>query len=154
MCGKKADTIKRWGRSPEYHVFLFQEPVHDICQTNHDAAVISPSIPDKGTNYWHFPQGCWFPTWKCLSVQAQRNSMISGEIITTSLRPHHRWWSVREIIPKWPSFSLVNYSNSPRWSAPSDHRFRSWCVWIMALRVPWQHIRHHSIVMTIKPPVS
>ena len=25
----------------------------------------------------------------------------SGQIITTSLRPHHKWWLVRGIIPKW-----------------------------------------------------
>ena len=24
------------------------------------------------------------------------------QIITTSLRPHHRWWLVRGVIPKWP----------------------------------------------------
>ena len=38
---------------------------------------------------------------------------ISGQIITTSLRPHWEWWLVREIIPKWPYFRLVNYYNLP-----------------------------------------
>ena len=28
--------------------------------------------------------------------------ILYGWIITTSLRPHHRWWLVRGIIPKWP----------------------------------------------------
>ena len=35
--------------------------------------------------------------------------------ITTSLRPHHKWWLVREIIPKWPEFRLVKYYNLPRY---------------------------------------
>ena len=39
----------------------------------------------------------------------------SGKIITTSLRPHRKSWLIREIIPKWPYFSLVNYYNLSRW---------------------------------------
>ena len=44
------------------------------------------------------------------------NLHMSGYIITTSLQPHHRWWLVRWIIPKWPYFRLVNYANLPRMS--------------------------------------
>ena len=39
---------------------------------------------------------------------------ISGLIMTASLWPHHRWWLVRGIIPKWPQFKLVKYSHLHR----------------------------------------
>ena len=36
--------------------------------------------------------------------------------MATSLRPHHRWWLERGLIPKCPEFRLVNYNyNLPRY---------------------------------------
>ena len=32
----------------------------------------------------------------------------------TNTTKSHRWWLVRGILPKWPEFRLVNYSNLPR----------------------------------------
>ena len=37
-----------------------------------------------------------------LKRQKFRRFQDSGEIITTSLRPHWKTWLVRGIIPKWP----------------------------------------------------
>ena len=40
---------------------------------------------------------------------------ISLSYLATSLRPRHRWWFVRWIIPKWPNISgSWNHSNLPR----------------------------------------
>ena len=42
------------------------------------------------------------------------NQIIWVNLITSSLRPHHRWWLVRWIIPKRPYFRLANYCNFHR----------------------------------------
>ena len=57
--------------------------------------------PDTGTMGW-------------AAGRPEESGHGSRWIITTSLRPHHRWWIVRGIISKWPWFRLVKYYNLPR----------------------------------------
>ena len=78
--------------------------------------------------HWLIPHLNHFFQWQC-SVHGD----ISGWIITTSLRPHYRWWLARWIISKWSYFRLVNYSNLPRyfsrWMPPHFNMFSSrWMV--------------------------
>ena len=56
-------------------------------------------------------RSCFF-----LGKLGKRNNTISGQIWShLNQRPHHRWWLVKGIIPKWSCFRLLNSSNLPEY---------------------------------------
>ena len=116
FCGKL--IVQRWnlGTSGFWGVNL------ELWTKLHQATIsihITRSILDV---YFH-PLVFWYQweyplTSKKCRVSKIGNDHRAGQVITTSLRPHHRWWLVTGIIPKWPQdsglWNIDKYSNLPK----------------------------------------
>ena len=98
---------------------------HDYNGRNHLAtgfrisSTVCPDFSQLCTNHLNSNQPFSRRPFSMESTENQQATIGhgTGKIITTSLRPHWKSWLIREIIPKWPYFRLVNYYNLSRWNS-------------------------------------